>query len=118
MTEMIPSYALYFVAVVTFGSHFGAATLSLQLRDFKLDQIQKYIKLFKVASKLAKAGLILEVIMVCTVSVQILALLAIGHHFSICFSSCFILPCWNQTWVLLLIALLQYLRKEMQGTRR
>ncbi|KAK9898792.1 hypothetical protein P389DRAFT_38903 [Cystobasidium minutum MCA 4210] len=81
-------YGLYALSCATFVCYVYAISLSIKLRNFDLSNLKKFMADFQVADKVSKAGICLEMVMVCTI------------------------------WLLLGIALLGYLRKEMLGTRR
>lgn len=57
------------ISIVTFISYMWSISLSIKLRNFDMVNIQRYIEDYKIAAKVSKAGLIMELVMVCTVSV-------------------------------------------------
>ncbi|KAK9898793.1 hypothetical protein P389DRAFT_208872 [Cystobasidium minutum MCA 4210] len=81
-------YGLCSISCATFVCYIYSISLSIKLRNFDLLNLKKFVADFAVADKVSKAGICLEVVMVCTI------------------------------WILLFIALLGYLRKEMLGARR
>lgn len=64
------SYGLYVVSIVTFISYMWSISLSIKLRNFDMVDIRRYIEDYKIAAKVSKAGLIMELVMVFTVSVR------------------------------------------------
>ena len=67
-SHFLSSYGLYSISCATFVCYIYSISLSIKLRDFDLTDMQKYIADYKMADKVSKAGMSLEVVMVCTVS--------------------------------------------------
>lgn len=65
------SVCLYVVTLVSFACHVWAVSLSLKLRSLDLSDLAKLARLYDQADKAAKAGLSLEVSLVCTVRVSL-----------------------------------------------
>lgn len=61
-------YGLYALSCATFVCYVYAISLSIKLRNFDLSNLKKFMADFQVADKVSKAGICLEMVMVCTVS--------------------------------------------------